>query len=277
MSEENMKTVEKKIKKRDITKALIKWYVTAEMCLNFEGMQNVAFCAAMSSILKKLYTKKEDLIAALKRHLLLFNTNLGSAGWILGTTIAMEEERAENPEAVPEEMIMSLKAGLMGPAAAVGDSIGGGIVSTFTNVGAATLAAAGSVLSIPVLLLKQVYTLTELTLATNLTYQKGKTVIRDFIQSNLISDVIEGAGVLGMFMMGVLAASMVTLTTPITLVLSEKAVELQTVLDGIFPGILQIASLMGIYAIVRSGKVSTLKIVIGTLVLSIICAAVGIF
>ena len=76
--------------KKDLNKAMFRWYMSAEMPLNFENMQGIAFCGSIAPILKKLYTKKEDLAEALKRHLLLYNCNVTAGGLILWTTIAME-------------------------------------------------------------------------------------------------------------------------------------------------------------------------------------------
>ena len=42
---------------------------------NYERMQNGGWCFAMIPAIKKLYTTKEDQIAALKRHLEFFNTD----------------------------------------------------------------------------------------------------------------------------------------------------------------------------------------------------------
>ena len=43
----------------------------------------------------------------------LFNTNATAGGLILGTTLAMEEEKANNPDAIPSESIVAVKTGLM--------------------------------------------------------------------------------------------------------------------------------------------------------------------
>ena len=50
---------------------MFRWYMSAEMPLNFENMQGIAFCGSISHILKKLYTKKEDLSEALKTSLII--------------------------------------------------------------------------------------------------------------------------------------------------------------------------------------------------------------
>ena len=81
---------------------------------NFERMQSMGFCVTMMPAIKRLYSKKEDQAAALKRHLEFFNTQpwIGSA--IMGVTAAMEEERA-NGAPIDDGAINGVKVGLMGP------------------------------------------------------------------------------------------------------------------------------------------------------------------
>ena len=263
----------KLVTQKDLNKAMFRWYLSAEMPLNFENMQGIAFCGSIAPILKKIYTKKEDLIDALKRHLLLYNCNITAGGLILGTTIAMEEQRSKNPDAMPAEAITGMKTGLMGPVAALGDSFGWGIIGTLFKIAAATLAASGNPLALPVLLIFAAYCIGELILFTNLTYKKGRSSIKSIMGSGLMQDVISGANVLAMFMMGAMTASMVTLTTPLKI----SSVNIQESLDGIFPGIFPLTALFLIYWLVRRKKVGTGKIVIGVIVVSILCAFAGIF
>lgn len=259
--------------KKDLNKAMFRWYMSAEMPLNFENMQGIAFCGSIAPILKKLYTKKEDLAEALKRHLLLYNCNVTAGGLILGTTIAMEEQRAKKPEVMPAEAITGLKTGLMGPVAALGDSFDWGIIGTLFKIAAATLAAAGNPFAIAVLLAFVMYCIVELVFFTNLTYKKGRSSIKTIMGSGLMQDVISGANVLAMFMMGAMTASMVTLTTPLKI----SSVVIQEKLDGIFPGVFPLATLFLIYYLVRHKKIGTGKIVIGIIAVSILCALIGIF
>ena len=150
-NEMNTQEEKKVLTQKDLNKAMFRWYMSAETPLNFENMQGIAFCGSISHILKKLYTKKEDLSEALKRHLLLYNCNVTAGGLILGTTIAMEEQRAKDPSKMPDMAITGLKTGLMGPVAALGDSFDWGIIGTLMKIAAATLAAAGNPLALVVL------------------------------------------------------------------------------------------------------------------------------
>ena len=61
---------------------------------NYERMQNGGWCFAMIPAIKKLYTSKDDQIAALKRHLEFYNTHPYVSAPVIGVTLALEEERA---------------------------------------------------------------------------------------------------------------------------------------------------------------------------------------
>ena len=272
-NEMNTQEEKKVLTQKDLNKAMFRWYMSAEMPLNFENMQGIAFCGSISHILKKLYTKKEDLSEALKRHLLLYNCNVTAGGLILGTTIAMEEQRAKDPSKMPDMAITGLKTGLMGPVAALGDSFDWGIIGPLMKIAAATLAAAGNPLALVVLLLFVGYCIGELILTTNMTYKKGRESIKTIMGSGLMQDVISGANVLAMFMMGAMTASMVTLKT----VLKISTVVVQDKLDSIFPNVFPLIVLFLIYWLIRKKKVGTGKIVIGIIAVSILLSFVGIF
>ena len=258
---------------QELNKAMLRTNMSDEMALNFENMQGIAFCGSISHILKKLYTKKEDLSEALKRHLLLYNCNVTAGGLILGTTIAMEEQRAKDPSKMPDMAITGLKTGLMGPVAALGDSFHTRNIRTLMKIAAATLAAAGNPLALVVLLLFVGYCIGELILTTNMTYKKGRESINSILGSGLMQDVISGANVLAMFMMGAMTASMVTLKT----VLKISTVVVQDKLDSIFPNVFPLIVLFLIYWLIRKKKVGTGKIVIGIIAVSILLSFVGIF
>ena len=70
-NEMNTQEEKKVLTQKDLNKAMFRWYMSAEMPLNFENMQGIAFCGSISHILKKLYTKKG--------HVRRKKTNIGSA------------------------------------------------------------------------------------------------------------------------------------------------------------------------------------------------------
>ena len=179
---------EKKIvlTKKDVNKVIARWYVSNEMALNFERMQSIAFTYSLVPALKKLYPNKEDMIPVLQRHMELFNTNATAGGLILGTTLAMEEEIANNPESMPGEAVIAVKTGLMGPVAAFGDSFSAGTLTTLFILAACSVAQEGSMMGLFILFLGSMVTLVELILTTNLTYTKGRSAIKGIMSSKLM-------------------------------------------------------------------------------------------
>lgn len=267
----------KTLTKKDINSVIARWYITTEMSLNYERMQSIAYTYALIPALKKLYPSKEDLTEALQRHMELFNTNATAGGLILGTTLAMEEEKANNPESIPSESIVAVKTGLMGPVAAFGDSFSAGTLTTLAILLSCSLAQAGSIAGFWTLLLGTMITLAELIFFTKLTYSKGRTAIKDVLSSKLTTDVIEGANILGMAMMGALTASMVNLSVAITANFNEATLSVQDKIDAIMPGILPLSALFIYYYLISKKHVSVAKIVLATIVLGLATALIGLF
>ncbi|MBF4808076.1 MAG: PTS mannose/fructose/sorbose transporter family subunit IID, partial [Lancefieldella rimae] len=89
---------------------------------NYERMQNGGWAFSMIPAIKKLYPKKEDQIAALKRHLEFYNTHPYVSAPVIGVTLALEEGRA-NGEPIDDVAIQGVKVGMMGPLAGVGDPV----------------------------------------------------------------------------------------------------------------------------------------------------------
>ena len=120
-------------------------------------------------------------------------------------------------------------------------------------------------------------TLVELILTTKLTYTKGRSAIKGIMSSKLMKDVIEGANILGMAMMGVLSASMVNLSIAFTANFGESVFSVQEKIDGIMPGILPLSVLFIYYYLISKKGVSIAKLVLATLVLGIATAFIGLF
>jgi PTS system mannose-specific IID component len=74
----------------------------------------------MTPIIRRLYRTDDEIRAALKRHLVFFKTEPNFGNIVHGT--AMEERRA-NGAAIDDDGINSVKSGLMGPLAGIGDTL----------------------------------------------------------------------------------------------------------------------------------------------------------
>jgi PTS system mannose-specific IID component len=91
---------------------------------NFERLQNVGFVYAIYNLLKRVYRgDKENLLRAVKRHMGFFNTHIFFSSAVLGVMAKLEEELPNGNPEEKERDIENTKMGIMGPLAAIGDSL----------------------------------------------------------------------------------------------------------------------------------------------------------
>lgn len=274
MKEERTEEMKESVlSKKDLNKCYRRLSLWGETSLNFERMQAIGWCNAMVPALKKIYTKKEDLAAALQRHLQFFNTELMFGNLIFGPSIALEEEKAENPDKVPDDLITSFKTGTMGPVAAIGDTIHWGTAWTLGTAFAGALAAKGAISAVAVLLGLVAGCEVVAYMLFRLGYRTGRLSFAQIMKSGLLNEMLDGANILGMFMMGVLSASLVTATPALKI---GKFV-LKDMLDGIIPGFLPLLIVFGVYLLIRKKQVSTAKIVLLLIAIGILGSVVGLF
>jgi PTS system mannose-specific IID component len=86
---------------------------------NPQGMQNLGLAYAIYPALEKLYPERQELEAAVRRHLVFFNTHPYVAAAIVGGVLYHEQRIARGEE--PPDRVVAFKAALMGPLAALGD------------------------------------------------------------------------------------------------------------------------------------------------------------
>lgn len=270
------KKQEKILNKKDITKAYIRWWWTAEISNSFERMQAVAVCATMGPILQKLYKNKEDLVAALKRHLIFFNSQAIWGGLIHGTAIAMEEEKAMGQE-IPDEVITGIKTGLMGPLAGIGDTLDWGTMQILFTAIAISFGATGSIVAPIFPCILGIWLFVEGLYLFRFGYSLGRESIRHILSGGIVKKLIDGASILGLFMMGSLSAMVVKLNTTIKFDVSGKDFIAQDVLDKIAPGLLPLGAIFLVYWMMKYKKMSITKVLCILVVLSIVGAVIKVF
>lgn len=211
---------------------------------NFERMQSMGFCVSMIPTIKRLYSKKEDQAAALKRHLEFFNTQPWVGSAIMGVTAAMEQERANGAKDVDDAAISGVKVGLMGPLAGVGDPIFWGTLRPVLAALGAGIALTGSILG-PLLFFILINVIRALTrwYGFKYGYEKGTEIVSD-MGGGRLQKITQGASILGLFVMGSLVSKWTSINVPLELtryknqVGEEVVVTLQGVLNDLLPGLL---------------------------------------
>lgn len=271
MSEELSSTTDKKITRLDLLKAWWKWCLAVEVPVSFDRMQALAFSYSLNNILRKVYADRPDeLQEAMKRHISMFNTNCDWGSIIHGIVISLEEERANGNEAITPEVIESLKIGLMGPLAGIGDSVDQGIVATIPLAIFVPMALKGSVVAafIPGLIYLA-WSFGWSWFLFNKGYKLGKSSVLTILNSGTIKKVIDVASIVGLFMIGCLSAAYVKFGTIIKFAGEAGTVKLQTILDGMLPNLLPFALVMGIYFYIVKRGPKYIKIIIAMMLLAI--------
>lgn len=272
-----MSTKEKSvITKSDVTRTYIRWWWSAEISNSFERMQALAYGASMAPIINKLYKDdEEERIKGLQRHLAFFNTQAIWGALIMGTTVAMEEQRAAG-EDLPEDTITSFKTGLMGPLAGIGDSLDFGTIMTIFDSLAASFAISGNFIGALMIFLFNTLHFFLGYVFMHLGYNEGRKSIVEILESGRINTIIQTAGMLGMFMMGSLSANMVNLSTPVELDVGGSIINIQETLDSIVPGLLPLGAVLAVYWALKYKKISLTTLMLILTVVALVGAYFGI-
>ena len=241
-------------------------------------MQGYGFEYSMFPAIDRFYKNdKEKRREAIVRHSSFFNCTYETAPFIMGLSAAMEKENANNPDEFDVESINALKASLMGPLSGIGDSIFWGTVRLIAAGVAIPLAMQGNILA-PFLFLL-IYELPSVITRWELLkvgYTSGEKFLKQSSKSGLISKITDLATVVGMMMVGAMTASSVTITTTLKWGIKGATLNLQKILDGIFPGLLPLAVTLIVFALLRK-KVKAVYLLFGMIVIGILGALIGIF
>ena len=185
-----------KLTKEDFNQINKRSLFTFQLGWNYERMQASGYLYMILPQLRKMYGDgTPELKEMMKLHTQFFNTSPFFHTIITGFDLALEEKDGVKSK----DAVNGIKTGLMGPFAPLGDSIFGSLVPAIMGSIAATLAVAGN-----------------------------------NMQSTLTT-LIDAAAVLGIFMVGALIASMIGVEVSWTPHIGDKAIEIQDMLNLIFP------------------------------------------
>jgi mannose/fructose/N-acetylgalactosamine-specific phosphotransferase system component IID/mannose/fructose/N-acetylgalactosamine-specific phosphotransferase system component IIC len=270
----------------DILKSWVLWTFFAHANYNYERLQGTGFAHAMTPIIKRLYTTEDEIRAALKRHLVFFNTEPNFGNVVHGTVIAMEEQRA-NGAPIDDDAINSVKSGLMGPMAGIGDTLSqstitpillalgigiaggtaaGTAVPTITGATGNPLGAIIYMVLVSIVIIGIGYT------AWMGGYARGKSFVTELLKSGTIDRVLIGAGVLGNMVLGALAAKFIVVNLAPTVTIAGAQMNLQaSVIDPLFPGALALGLVVMTWWLLKR-RISPLALLTIYLVISILAA-----
>lgn len=241
--------------KKDLTKLFIRSNAV-QSAFNFERQQALGFEWAMIPIINKLYSNKEERIAAYKRHIGYFNSHPWTCGPIFGIVASMEENMANGGD-ITEENIQAVKGALMGPLAGIGDSLIWSTLRPITAGICASLALSGNGFA-PLL-----FVIILNTVHFGMQYwgvSKGYHLADQFMdkmESMQVKVWMEAATILGLFVVGGLSATWLNVSTKMTYSVGDAVISLQSTLDAILPRLLPLICTLAVFGLLRKGKSTT--------------------
>jgi PTS system mannose-specific IID component len=262
-----------KLERSDVWRSFWLWTFFSHANYNYERLQGTAFAQAMVPIIKKLYKDPEEIKAALKRHLVFFNTEPNVGGIIHGAVIAMEEQRA-NGAPIDDDAINGVKSGLMGPLAGIGDTISQGTITPILLTIGISMAAAGNPFgSILYLVLEVAVMVVIAWFFWFQGYDRGREGVTSLLRSGLMDRLVLGAGALGNLVIGALAYQFVHVYVTLTLKVEQGFWELNELFDAMMPGLLPLLFVLLTWWLLTKRRVNPILL----LVVYVVVAMVGAF
>ncbi len=237
---------------------------------NYERMQGSGYLFHILPQLRKIYgDNTPELREMMKTHVQFFNTSNFFNTIITGIDLAVEEKEGINGK----EAVEGIKMGLLGPFAAVGDSMYA-IVTTITGALAANMAMQknpmGILIAIAVQLAWMYFRIVQLKWA----YQRGTSLVSEL--SSKFESLINSATLMGVFMVGAMIASVIKLKVAYAPTIGKVSLDIQNNLDMILPGLLSVAVVGFAYWLLGKKGMTNLKVLMIVLVLAIVFGALGI-
>lgn len=236
------------------------------------------FCYSLMPFIDKFYHKDEKgKREALTRSMSYFNTTITCSTFIMGLVASMEKKNSEQKD-FDANSINAVKSSLMGPLAGIGDSVFWGVLRVIAAGIAVGLGSAGNILApIVFLLLFNIPSLLIKYYGTFLGYKLGSEYIQKMYESGLMNILTKAASIVGLIMVGGMTASMMKFNSVFELSMKgESILNLQSMLDQIFVGIVPLGLTLLCYYLLKKKNISVTLLIIGVIVLSILFSLLGI-
>jgi PTS system fructose-specific IID component len=111
-----------KLDKKTLNKSFRRYYFGLAANQTFSQLQTLGYMWAMLPVIQQLYSDKEQQKERMMVYGDVFNTEPQIGSGIAGITARLEEDKA-NGEDIPDDLIRSVRSGLAGSLAGIGDSM----------------------------------------------------------------------------------------------------------------------------------------------------------
>ncbi len=262
------KDTKKVLTSQDITKLGVRSSLL-QASFNYERMQAGGFLWSMLPTLEKIYgDDKEALSEVMSDNLEFINTHPNLVGFLEGLMISLYESGS------PREVVKGLKLALFGPIAGIGDAIFWFTLLPIVAGVSCSFASQGSLLGPIIFFLTYLVIFLLRIVWTRLGYTLGTKSI-DLISEN--SEIIaNSATILGITVIGALIGTYVSIDLlPVISAGDGISVALQAdFFDKILPNLLPMCVTFLLYFLLKK-KVNPVVLIVGVIIVSMGCAAIG--
>lgn len=256
--------------KKDCVKGAVRWSLMAVNTFNYDTQLAPAVVFGIGPLLRKIYKDDDEYVEALNNHFKYFNTQPWLANLVLGATLAMEDQEGISAA----DAVQNIKVSLMGPLAGIGDTLFWTLLPTIFGSIAGYMALEGNPIGVILWLIVNMIIFGVRTQLMWVGYKEGTKLISKL--GTKIAQITDAASVLGLTVVGALAATVVTAKTPLVFQMGEINMALSDLLDKILPSMISVLTVWALYKLLgRKGmKITTLILLV--IVFSMLCSALGI-
>ncbi|MGX2947306.1 PTS system mannose/fructose/sorbose family transporter subunit IID [Frederiksenia canicola] len=237
---------------------------------NYERMQGSGYLWIMLPQLRKMYgDNSPELQKVMVMHNQFFNTSPFFNTIVKGIDLALEEKQGVKSF----EAVAGIKSGLMGPFAAIGDALFASLIPAIMGAIAATMAVNGNPLGVGLWVLVAIATMVFRWVQLKIAYREGVNLVTNL--GHKLNALTNAATVLGVFVVGVMCATMVNVKVPLVATIGEKVVSAQANLDLILPRLVPALVVGFIYWLLGRPKMNSNKAIMIIIALCILLSWAG--
>ncbi|EOA7309347.1 PTS system mannose/fructose/sorbose family transporter subunit IID [Enterococcus hirae] len=260
-----------KLTKEDFKQINRRSLFTFQLGWNYERMQGSGYLYTILPQLRKLYgDNSPELKEMMKTHTQFFNTSNFFNTIVTGIDLAIEEKEGIDGK----DTVSGLKAGLMGPFAAIGDSIFAALIPTIFGALAANMAINGNPTGIFIWIIAQIAVMIFRWKQLEFAYREGISLVTTM--QHRLTDLTDAATLLGVFMVGALVATMINVKLSWAPSIGDVTLNMQNNLDMILPRLLPAGIVAAIYWMLGKKNMTSTKAIFIVLVVCVALSALGV-